>query len=74
MSSWSSLRVVTKSIALMARAPGWLLQWNINRRRAKNTFERELLAAGLSPLEAKELGELYPFSMEDLLESARSVG
>jgi hypothetical protein len=73
MSSWSSLRVVTKSIALMASAPGWLLQWNLNRRREKKTFEKELLSAGLPPLEVRELSELYPFKTDDLLETARSV-
>ena len=73
MSSWSSLKTITRSIYLIARVPGWLLQWNINRSRAKKTFEKELLAAGISPKDARELRELYPFNMQDMIETARSI-
>jgi hypothetical protein len=73
MGGWLSLRVIAKSIALIARAPGWLLQCNLKRRKAKKTFEKELLEAGLSSSEARDLRELYPFNIEDMLSSARPL-
>jgi len=73
MSSWSSLKAITRSVSLIARVPGWLLRWNINRSMAKKTFEKELLAAGISPKDARELRELYPFNMQDMIETARSI-
>lgn len=62
-----------KAFGLMVKIPNWLLQWSMKRRKAKNIFERELLDAGISINEAKELRDLYPFSIEDVIEATRSL-
>jgi hypothetical protein len=57
----------------MFRAPGWAYQWSRGYRRARGAFRRQLVASGISPEEARELSEMYPFKMGDLIEAARGV-
>lgn len=71
MSSPLSLRALVKTFGLMVRAPGWAVQWSSGYRRARGAFRRQLMAQGVPEAEARELSELYPFKMGDLLEAAR---
>jgi hypothetical protein len=57
----------------MVRAPGWAYQWSRGYRRARGAFRRQLVASGIPPEEARELSEMYPFKMGDLIEAARGV-
>jgi hypothetical protein len=56
---------------MMAKVPGFLIQWRLQYRRAKKHFKKELIAAGLSRKEANELAEMYPFKLEKLMILAR---
>jgi len=60
-----------KALGLMVRAPGWAIQWSTGYRRARGAFRRQLMAQGVPEAEAKELAELYPFKMGDLIEAAK---
>ncbi|MFH0849746.1 MAG: hypothetical protein V1924_02255 [Candidatus Bathyarchaeota archaeon] len=64
-----SLLALVKALGLMVRAPGWAIQWSTGYRRARGAFRRQLMAQGVP--EAKELAELYPFKMGDLIEAAK---
>ena len=66
-----SLRALVKALGLMVRAPGWAIQWSTGYRRARGAFRRQLMAQGVPEAEAKELAELYPFKMGDLIEAAK---
>jgi len=57
----------------MVRAPGWAIQWSRGYRRARGAFRRHLVASGIPPEEARELAEMYPFKMGDLIDAARGV-
>ena len=69
----TSLRTVVSVAGLAVRAPGWLVNWNRSRARAKRTFHRELVSSGIPPDEARTLTELYPFEMGDMVAVARNL-
>ncbi|HEX9914007.1 MAG TPA: hypothetical protein VGB32_03730 [Candidatus Bathyarchaeia archaeon] len=73
MGSPLSLRALITALGLMVRAPGWAYQWSRGYRRARGAFRRQLVASGIPPEEARELSEMYPFKMGDLIEAARGV-
>jgi hypothetical protein len=64
---------VYHGLRVMLKAPGILVRWKLGHRRAKNTFKKELIASGISKYEAKDLAELYPFKLEDIISLARST-
>ena len=68
-----SLRAAWKAFGLMLRVPGYAIQWSTGYKRARSEFRRQLIADGIPHEEAKELAELYPFKMSDLIEAAREV-
>ena len=55
----------------MVRVPGYAYQWSTGYKRARSEFRRQLVADGIPPKEAKELAELYPFKIGDIIEAAR---
>ena len=57
----------------MARLPVFAVQWSNGYKRARNEFRRQLVASGIPHEEAKELAELYPFKMADIIEAARNA-
>jgi hypothetical protein len=71
VSSRFSLLALVKALGLMVRAPGWAIQWSTGYRRARGAFRRQLMAQGVPEAEAKELAEMYPFKMGDLIEAAK---
>ncbi len=73
MGSPLSLRALLKALGLMVRAPGWAIQWSRGYRRARGAFRRQLVASGIPPEEARDLAEMYPFKMGDLIEVARGA-
>ena len=58
-------------LKLIFRLPGMLISYYLRRRSALGHFRRELVAQGVPPREAKELGKLYPFKLGDVLTVAR---
>ena len=66
-----SLRAAWKAFGLMVRVPGYAYQWSTGYKRARSEFRRQLVADGIPPKEAKELAELYPFKIGDIIEAAR---
>jgi len=68
-----SLRAAWKALGLMVRVPGYAIQWSSGYKRARSDFRRQLVADGISPKEARELADLYPFKMGDLIEAAREA-
>ena len=68
-----SLRAAWKAFGLMLRVPGYAIQWSRGYNRARSEFRRQLVADGIPPKEARELAELYPFRMSDLIEAAREA-
>jgi hypothetical protein len=69
---WFTLKTVLTGFGLLTRVPGYLIQWRFKRGNAKNQFKKELLSAGISHKEARELADLYPFKMNDFVALARS--
>ena len=68
-----SLRAAWKAFGLMVRVPGYAYQWSNGYKRARSEFRRQLVADGIPPEEARELADLYPFKMGDLIEAAREA-
>jgi hypothetical protein len=58
---------------LIVRVPGWAIDYSLSYKRAKNEFKRYLLEHGVPKEQAKELADLYPFKMRDLIETARTI-
>jgi len=65
-----SLRAAWKAFGLMVRVPGYAYQWSSGYKRARSEFRRQLVADGIPPKEARELADLYPFKVGDLIEAA----
>jgi hypothetical protein len=57
----------------MVRAPGWIIDYSLNYRRAKTRFKRQLIEQGVPRKEAEELADLYPFKIRDIVETARNI-
>ena len=72
-----NLRVTIYSIffilKLIIRLPGMLISYYVKRRRAVGQFRRELVAQGVPQDEAKELGNLYPFKLSEILTLTRGL-
>ena len=51
--------------------PIYYMRYSFARRRAVNTFKRELIASGVPPMEADDLASLYPFKFNELMGIAR---
>lgn len=66
-----SLRSLPAILGLMVKVPGWGIQWSTSYRRARGAFRRQLMAQGVPESEARELADLYPFKMSDLVEAVR---
>ena len=64
---------VYHGLRVVLKAPVILVRWKLGHRRAKNTFRKELISSGISEHEARELAELYPFKLEDIITLARST-
>jgi hypothetical protein len=60
-------------LGLIVRAPGWVIDYNLSYRRAKNQFKKHLLEQGIPKDEADELADLFPFKMRDLIDSVRNI-
>jgi hypothetical protein len=58
-------------LKLIFRLPGMLISYYLRRRSAMGRFRRELVAQGVPPREARELGRLYPFKLGDVITVAR---
>ena len=50
-----------------------MIKYRLGRRRAMNTFKRELIACGVPPNEAEELRRMYPFDLGDIIDLARGT-
>ena len=50
-----------------------MIKYRLGRRRAMNTFKRELIACGVPPDEAEELRRMYPFDLGDIIALARAA-
>jgi hypothetical protein len=68
-----SLRAAWKAFGLMVRVPGYAIQWSSGYKRARSEFRRQLVADGIPHEEARELADLYPFKMSEIIEAAREV-
>jgi hypothetical protein len=44
-----------------------LIRYYLKRRKAVGHFRKELIAHGVSPEAAKELGSLYPFKISEII-------
>lgn len=69
-----TLRKITSFFKLMGMGfsiPIYYMRYSYARRRAVNTFKRELISSGVPPMEADELASLYPFKFSDLMGIAR---
>jgi len=60
-------------LKLIIRLPGMLISYYLRRRSALGRFRRELVAQGVPPREARELGKLYPFKLGDVISVARGI-
>jgi hypothetical protein len=58
-------------LKLIFRLPGMIISYYLRRRSATGRFRRELVARGVPPSEAKELGKMYPFKLGDVITVAR---
>jgi hypothetical protein len=58
-------------LKLIFRLPGTFISYYLRRRSAMGRFRRELVAQGVPPREARELGRLYPFKLGDVITVAR---
>lgn len=59
---------MTKLILIL---PGIFVRYYFKRRKALGQFKRELIASGLSQQEAKELANVYPFKLGEVVMLAR---
>jgi len=50
---------------------GIAVRYYFKRRKALGQFKRELIASGLSPQEAKELTNVYPFKFGEIMRLAQ---
>lgn len=57
----------------MLSLPFFYIRYRIARGRAVATFKREMIAAGITQREAKDLADLYPFRFSDLLKLTRTT-
>lgn len=71
LSGRSYVSTVYYGMKMRVKIPGFLIQWRLQYRRAKNHFRKELIAAGMSKKETNELADMYPFKLEELMRSAR---
>jgi len=71
MDAGNVARTIFYSSALLLRAPGMLIKYKMKRRGAVNTFKRELIGSGFSPLEAKDLADNYPFKLREVIKMTR---
>ena len=71
MAFWFTLKTVLTGFGLFTRVPGYLIQWRFKRGNAKSQFKKELISAGITRKEARELANLYPFKMNDFVALAR---
>jgi len=46
--------------------PGIAINFYFKRKRAVGFFKKELIANGVSSLEAEEIAEMYPFKLSDM--------
>jgi hypothetical protein len=60
-------------LGLIIRAPGWALNYSMSYKRAKKQFKRQLIEQGVPREAAEDLAELFPFKMNDLIETARNI-
>lgn len=58
---------------IAARVPGIALSWRSKRSIAKDQLRRELMAYGFEPHEARELSEMYPFKLGEMIQLARNT-
>ena len=73
MSAWTTLRTLPTVLGLMVRAPGWVLNYSMSYKRAKNQFKLQLIEHGVPQVEAEDLAELFPFKISDIVKMARKV-
>ncbi len=71
MSGRSYVSTAYYGMKMMAKVPGFLIQWRLQYRRAKNHFRKELIAAGMSKKEANELADMYPFKLGEFVSLAK---
>jgi hypothetical protein len=58
---------------IAARVPSMALSWRSRRNRAKDQLKRELMAYGFEPHEARELSEMYPYKLGEMIQLARNT-
>lgn len=73
MDAWSYLTTFFYSIKLLVKVPGIAIQWQLKRRKAKNHFKNELIAAGIPKNEAADLADMFPFKFRDMAQLARGA-
>lgn len=56
---------------LILSLPSIVVRYYFKRRKALGQFKRELIASGLSQQEAKELANVYPFKLGEVMTLAR---
>ena len=71
MSTMGYASTIYHGLRIGFKFPGMIIRWKLQYRTAKKRFKNELIKFGLPPEEAKELAELYPFKLEDIIELAR---
>ena len=71
MSGRSYVSTVYYGMKMMVKVPGFLIQWRLQYRRAKNHFRKELIAAGMSNKEADELADMSPFKLGEFMSLAK---
>ena len=49
-----------------------IIRYYLKRRKAVGHFRKELIAHGISPEAAKELGSLYPFKLREIIGMTRN--
>jgi hypothetical protein len=56
---------------MMFSFPGILASYYSRRRKAVSLFRKELIESGIPPSEARELANLYPFKLSEMVDIAR---
>jgi hypothetical protein len=49
-----------------------IIRYYLKRRKAVGHFRKELIAHGVSPQAARELGSLYPFKLREIIGMTRN--
>ena len=71
MSIRRTLSTIFYFTKLMFSFPGILASYYSRRRKAVSLFRKELIESGITLTEARELADLYPFKLGEIVNIAR---